>query len=108
MDHGYEADLRHPRAVGEDPLAVERDALEARVEADADQPELVFAAIHFGEPGFAVARLDDANGSRKAFGETIAVARDGIVLRPRVHDAAGAQIAVARGSRSPARHPRSP
>ena len=55
-----EADLAHPLEVAEDPLAVHRHALEAGVEAERDQPELIRDAVDLVERGRAVARFHDA------------------------------------------------
>ena len=70
-------------------------ALEAGVEADPDETQLLAAALEFGEAGVAVAGFDHADGRREAVGTTIAIRRDRVVLGHRVGDAVRAQVAVA-------------
>ncbi len=66
-----ETDLAHPLEVAQDPLAVHRHALEAGVEAEGDEPELVGGAVDLGERVRAVSWFDDATRRREtgaAFG----------------------------------------
>ncbi len=91
-----EADLAHPLEVAEDPLAVHRHTLEAGVEAQRDQPELIRGAVDLLERGRAVARFHDAARDGEPFGRGVAVRGDLVVDPPRVGDAVRAEIAVAR------------
>ena len=86
MDDGDEPELGHPRDVGENPSAIERDTLETGVEADARQAELVLYAIELSQTRFSVSRLDDADRRGKPIRPGIAVARDRVVLGAGVGD----------------------
>ncbi len=68
VDHRKQAQLGHLRHVREDETTVEGDALEAGVEADAGQTELVFAAVELGQARVAVGGLYDADGGGEARG----------------------------------------
>ncbi len=96
MQQRHEADVAHALEVAQDPLAVERDSLEPRVEAERDQPELVGGAVDLGERGRAVARLHDPARYGESVGGRVAVRRDVVVHAPRRGDAVGAQVTVAR------------
>ena len=105
MDHGQEPELAHPLAVPADPAAIEGDALEPGVEADAGEAELVAGSREFREARLAVPRLDDAHRDGKPVGAAVPIGSDGVVLGARVRDAVRAFVAVA-GDHDGLRRPR--
>ena len=88
-----EPDLAHPLEVLQDPLAVHRHALEAGVEAERDEPELVGGAVDLGERVRAVVVVPRSRRrpgtvracrSRYAAISSLTPARVGDAVRPEV------------------------